>query len=259
MNNTVDEARNMIDPDASMDWLAPITPFEPCGKDLEYDHDFLALFASAAPKEEVQYGTFIAPPESVSWMEVEHNCLALMRRSKDMRLAILHARCRVQRAGLIGLVEALTLLATWLHAFPHTIHPSAERDSQGEEISAIRLNALEALVDPEGLLGDIRSLMLSMNSSNAVRIRDLERAEPATVVATMARLGEEGERLSQQAADALIQLTVISDWAASYLESLVLDVSALSRTLQILNYDHCSMRSSRTDSTSVVSYLQMTQ
>ena len=249
----------MVVPDTSIDWLAPITPFEPCGKDLEYDHDFLALFAAAVPKEEVQYGAFIAPPEPVSWKEVEHSCLALMRRSTDIRLATLYARCRVQRAGLKGLVEALTLLATWLHAFPRTIHPSAERDSHEEETRAIRLNALEALVDPEGLLGDIRDLMLNMKGSGAVRLRDLERAEPAAVQAAIAGLGKDGEGLSQQAADALIQLTVISDWAVSYLGSSVLDVSELARALQILDSDYYNMHSLRAGSTSVVSSLQMTQ
>ncbi len=40
--------------DVRSEWAKPITAAEPCGPDLEYDHDFVVLFASAAAKQDVR-------------------------------------------------------------------------------------------------------------------------------------------------------------------------------------------------------------
>ncbi len=84
---------------------ASIADDAPCGPDLEYDPEFVVLSAQFAMRREAQYGDFVGAPPPVAWSDVERDCLRLLVRSKDMRLAIFHARCRTRRAGAAGLAE----------------------------------------------------------------------------------------------------------------------------------------------------------
>jgi type VI secretion system protein ImpA len=158
------------------DRMTPVSAGEPCGPDLEYDPEFVMLAGRVAARSEAQYGDFVGMPEPVNWSEIDRDCRRLMLRAKDIRLAVLFARCRTQLAGADGLAEALELLAAWLHAFADTIHPQLNVDDDADAALEIRMNALQALTDSEGLMSDVREIVLPRGTATRLQVRDVERA-----------------------------------------------------------------------------------
>lgn len=168
-----------------LDALPPsATSDNPCGPDLEYDAQYLELFIKLIPKEKKVVGgeagseKLESELEPLRWTEIEQDCLALMQRTRDARLAAVFTRCRVQQAGWQGLLEGLALLLTLLRAFPDSLHPALTLpgDESGERDVLPRADALSALADQEGLLSDIRALPLDDAGRLRVQMRDVERA-----------------------------------------------------------------------------------
>jgi type VI secretion system protein ImpA len=223
------------------DWLAPIGEGTPCGPDLEYDHDFMVLFANAASKQEVQYGAFVGSPDPVDWSEIERDCRRLMMRTKDIRVAVLYTRCRTQLAGAEGLAEGTGLLTAWLQAFPSDLHPQPGLDGEREIMLEIRMNALQALADPEGLLSDIRAIVLAKSTITRLQGRDVERAfaqprptdalAPESVIQQLQDLQLQQPDMMADFARAAANLAAIEAWCVEHLGTYQPDLSALIRLL----------------------------
>jgi type VI secretion system protein ImpA len=64
--------------------------------------------------------------------------------------------------------------ASVLQAWPESIHPQLV--IEGEVDPAVRSNALAALADPEGLLGDVRDIVVASGTALRLSVRDVERA-----------------------------------------------------------------------------------
>lgn len=228
-----------------LDWLTPVIEHTPCGPDLEYDHDFVVLFAGAAPKPDVQYGAFVGSPAPLNWSELERNCRRLMQRTKDMRVAVLYARCRTRLTGAAGLAEGTALLAAWLQSFPDTIHPQVSADDDRGAAMEMRMNALQALADPDGLLDDVREIVLMKSTATRLQMRDVERAfahpRPADALAPDSAIQQLQDLRTQQPAmmsafiETISNLATIDAWCATHLETYLPNFSALIRLLQLLN------------------------
>lgn len=160
----------------------PVSAECPCGPDLEYDPEYLLLFTRATPREEAQYGDFVSTPETINWAELERDARRLLTRSKDIRILVVLLRCRIQQAGARGLAEAFTLLEMLCATYPDTIHPQllATEDITAEDATVARSNALSALLDHEGVMADIRGIMLSNNAAMRLQVRDVERSLSAS-------------------------------------------------------------------------------
>ncbi len=163
-------------------WLAPLSERAPCGPNLEYDNDFLVLQSHFEPVADVQYGDFTARRAGPDWADLELQCHALLARSRDIWLLVWLTRCRVRREGAVGLVEGLEMLATTLETWPEDLHPRGQRgdgDGDGDPdgfAQMVRANALAGLVDCEGLLADVRSVVLDDRPASRLSVRDVERA-----------------------------------------------------------------------------------
>ena len=72
--------------------LTPIGEASPCGDDLEYDADFMALTTAAQGKAEQQFGDTVIPAVEPDWRDVAERADAQLRRSKDVRAAVLLLR-----------------------------------------------------------------------------------------------------------------------------------------------------------------------
>ncbi|WP_250475284.1 type VI secretion system protein TssA [Caballeronia sp. GAFFF1] len=228
-------------PATSHDWMSPIDPAAPCGADLEYDPEFVVLSSQVAVRPEAQYGDFVGVPEPINWSDVDRDCRRLMMRSKDMRLAVLFMRCRTRLAGAPGLAEGLGLLAEWLDAFPESIHPRQGADDDEDAALEIRMNALQALTDTDGLLSDVREIALTRSSAARLQMRDVERAfahpRPSDALAP--------ESVTRQIEDLRIQqpdmlagfdaaaesLKRIEAWCREHLDAYLPDLSPLTRLL----------------------------
>ncbi|VWD41935.1 type VI secretion protein ImpA [Burkholderia lata] len=227
------------------DWLAPASDSMPCGPDLEYDHDFVVLFATAAPRQDVQYGAFVGAPDPVNWSELERDCQRLMLRTKDIRVAVLYTRCRTRLAGATGLADGTGLLAAWLDAFAEQVHPQPDVDGGHDAAHEMRMNAIQALADPDGLLADVREIVLSKSTRARLQVRDVERAfahpRPPDALAPESVMQQLRDVCTQQPDvmagfdDTITYLATIEAWCAVHLEGCLPDLSSLTRLIGRLN------------------------
>ena len=150
-------------------WLQPLPDDDaPCGPDLEYDNDFLALNQAAAGRPETQFEAAVPP----DWRDVRVRCEALMERTRDLRIAVIWVRACVHLEGFAALPEGLRLLHGLLDAFWDTLHPLPDPDD-GDPYA--RMNALALLRESDGLVGDVRrAVLFSQRGIGEVRVRAVE-------------------------------------------------------------------------------------
>jgi type VI secretion system protein ImpA len=131
-------------------WLQPLADeAAPCGPDLEYDNDFLALTQAAAGKPESQFGG-AEPPD---WRAVLELADSMFERTRDLRLAIFWLRASLHLLGYGALPVGLKLLIGLLENYWDPLHPLPDPDD-GDLYA--RVNALTLLREPEGVIGDLR-------------------------------------------------------------------------------------------------------
>ncbi|WP_416545810.1 type VI secretion system protein TssA [Limnohabitans sp. DCL3] len=128
---------------------SPVSTDAPCGSDLEYDNDFLALIQAAAGKAETQF----APAESPDWSAVVQMAEAILDRSRDLRVAVMWGRGMVRLHGWPAIAPGLALIQGLMAEQWDHVHPLPDPDD-GDLYG--RVNALSILADVEGLLGDLR-------------------------------------------------------------------------------------------------------
>ncbi|HEV6968736.1 MAG TPA: type VI secretion system ImpA family N-terminal domain-containing protein [Roseateles sp.] len=155
-------------------WLHPVAPDAPSGPSLEYDPEFAVLAARLAPKAEVQYGRFTAAPPEPDWKDIERDCRRLLLRSKDLNLLLWFTRSRTSQAGALGLLQGLCALQQVCERFGDTVHPQLHIEGHFEPL--VRANTLAGLCDPEGLLREVRELVIVPGTAQRLKVRDVERA-----------------------------------------------------------------------------------
>lgn len=152
------------------EFLGEVPQEPPCGPDLTYDADFLALENAARGKNEQQFGDTVIPAEPPDWREVEKRAAALLTRSKDLRVAVSLCRAWVNVKGLPGLAAGVSLVAGLLDRYWDNIHPMAE---DGDYF--MRMNAVSSLNEVTGLIRDLRQVdFLRSSSAGSVSVRDAE-------------------------------------------------------------------------------------
>lgn len=152
------------------EFLIDTAEFPPCGPDLTYDADFMAMEGAARGKPEQQFGDTVISAEPPDWRDVERQALALMRRTKDLRVAILLCRAWTQLRGLPGTAEGLKLIVELLERYWGHLHPEPE---DGDDWF-IRMNTLASLNEITGFLRELREEALLQTSLGVVRVRDAE-------------------------------------------------------------------------------------
>jgi type VI secretion system protein ImpA len=198
------------------DWLKPLPdPAEPCGKDFEYDNEFLELIRVSQGKPETQFG----PGEPPNWREVRQMAETLMARTRDLRVALLWVRASIHMSGFSALAPGLRLLHGLLDNFWDHLHPLPDPDD-GDPYS--RAHALAILPQQDGLLGDVRQcLLFSLRGSGELRVRSI-----AIALAQISAKAEEvvfsKEQLTQMIASAVEQNRELLDQPKNALANLQL-------------------------------------
>ena len=108
--------------------LFEVSPEAPCGEDLTYDNAFLEL-EGMVPKT-VEGTTEDAPPPVAepNWREVRDKSLELLRRSKDLRVALYLALALLKTEGLAGLRDGLAVLRGLLERHWDGLYPRLDPD-----------------------------------------------------------------------------------------------------------------------------------
>ncbi|MYM34965.1 type VI secretion system protein TssA [Duganella sp. FT94W] len=154
---------------------APLSEQAPCGDNLEYDPQFLALEEAGRGKPEVQYGSTITAATPPDWQTVRALALQLMRRSRDLRLAVALIRAQLGLDGVQGLAAGLALLTAWLARFWDDIHPRLDPDDDNDPV--LRVNVLAALCQQDELLRELREApLVRVRGLGSFSLRDIDLA-----------------------------------------------------------------------------------
>ncbi len=129
--------------------LQPISTASPCGENLEYDPEFMALGQSLFGKEEQQFGDVIIPAEPPNWILAEKQAIHLLNRTKDLRIIMALAQAWLETQGLCGYANGLDLIQQTLECYWEDVWPTLE--FEGEYDPEFRLNILAAIEDDSPL------------------------------------------------------------------------------------------------------------
>ena len=139
--------------------LVPLSVDMPAGDNLEFDPDFGALERAAQGKGEQQFGATIVAAEEPDWKDVEAQALALLDRSRDLRVLALLAVARLQLYGLPGFAGVIACGRAVLETMWPAVHP--QLDAEDDNDPTLRANALLRLGDPARVLRVLRDLPLA--------------------------------------------------------------------------------------------------
>jgi type VI secretion system protein ImpA len=128
--------------------LKPISPEQPCGKNLSYDPGFLALDGLIAGKPETQFSA----AEEPDWKAVRDACLVLFNQSKDLRVEVTLCLALVKLEGAVGLRDGLALLKGMLERYWPALYPKLDPEEDADPTE--RVNIIASLSTPLGTFGD---------------------------------------------------------------------------------------------------------
>jgi type VI secretion system protein ImpA len=163
----------LIDP-ASL--LVEVAPDAPCGNNLEYDSDFLALDRAArtTPQERA-----VGPNpqlEEPNWAQIVAQASQLFARTKDLRIASLLTRALLRAHGLPGLRTGMAVMRGLVEQHWDQVHPQLEAENDNDP--TMRINALRELNDRRGMLIALRATpLVRVVGIGTFSLRDLDQAE----------------------------------------------------------------------------------
>ena len=189
------------------------TPVEgplPCGEDLEYDADFMALQQAATGKREQQFGDTIIPAEPPDWARVDRIARQLCLRTRDLRVLVPLTLAWTESRGLPGYVDGLRQVDAVLQTFWNDVHPRVVDGTNEDPLP--RMNALAALAEAEGLGRSVRDALLLEDGGTAMSLRQVEalldssKSDQVDYPGGVGRLREAARRAHDKAAAPVVAL-----------------------------------------------------
>lgn len=153
--------------------LQPVPGDTPCGPNLQYDLQYFELESAVRVRAEQQYGDVIIPAQLPDWNDVLARSVALLARTKDLRVAVYFLRAATRTHGWAGLAAGLKLVRALMERHWDSLHP--QPDSEDGDDATMRLNAIKSLVDTDTVLADVRAATPD-GTSFGLTTRDIELA-----------------------------------------------------------------------------------
>ena len=138
--------------------LEPVAPDSPCGDDLEYDSEFLDMESAAAGRPEQQVGDTIVPAEEPDWRSVAARALALLARTRDLRVACRLAQALLHTQGIAGLRDGLSIVRGYLDTYWDALYPRLDPEDSNDP--AIRDNTVASLCHAGRVINPLRDSRL---------------------------------------------------------------------------------------------------
>lgn len=148
----------------------------PSGQALEYDPEFTKLELASRPGEEKAVGDAVVPAEEPDYADVTRAAMALLRRSKDLRVAVILANAALRTEGLPAFEETLRYIRRCLEDYWDSVHPQLDEDDGDDP--TMRVNAVLGLTDRATVLGSLRTAtLIDSRAFGEFGLRDLQVAE----------------------------------------------------------------------------------
>ncbi|MGH8502217.1 MAG: type VI secretion system protein TssA [Gammaproteobacteria bacterium] len=152
--------------------LVEIAPDAPCGENLEYDPAFTELEQAVRGTPEQQLGDGSTPAEGPNWRDIQRQAVALLARTKDLRVATHLAQALLFTDGLVGLREGLALVRGLLERYWAPLHPQLDEEDDYDPTQ--RMNIVMSLCDPAIALRGVRQAPLtSSRTLGRYNLRDI--------------------------------------------------------------------------------------
>ncbi len=181
--------------------LAPVSSTAPCGDNLEYDPVFHALGEAARGKAEQQFGDTIIAGVEPDWRVMQELSLALLQRTRDLRVAMHLLRAATRLSGFGGFSSGIRLVRGLLEQHWDGVFPLLDATDNNDP--TMRLSALAPLADDACVLADLRGAVIG-NPREGMSARQVElglrKAEPTRheIVPTEAGVKEALAAATQQ-------------------------------------------------------------
>lgn len=134
--------------------LSALDADAPCGEDLEYDAQFVAMEKAAQGTPERQFGNTLIAAEAADWRTVHSAALELFARTRDLRVAVYLTRAGLNLEGVSGFADGLALLEGLLAQYWEPVYPQLDPDDDNDP--TLRINILLGLCDAETTLQELR-------------------------------------------------------------------------------------------------------
>ena len=151
--------------------LQPLDP-DPCGQNLEYDSDFVALEEASRGKPEQEYGDTKVPAEPPDWKQVRRLGLDLSSRTKDLRIACLLSRGLLAVDGVLSFCDLLQLVRGYIENFWEGIHPQLDPDEGNSP--EWRVNTLSSLNNHATILAMLNATLVEGGPLGSFSFHDFE-------------------------------------------------------------------------------------
>ena len=152
--------------------LAPVSPDDTCGPDLEYDASFAEIDRLTQGKPEQQIGTTIVPAEEPDWKIVQKKATEFLARSKDLRVAAHLTRALLNTTGWPGFALGLGVLRGFVELYWEGVHPRL--DPTDDNDPTMRVNVFSSFSDT-GVLNTVRSApLVSSRALGRFSLKDIE-------------------------------------------------------------------------------------
>ncbi len=152
--------------------LQPVDGALPSGPDLRYEPEFSELERVVAGKPERQLGTSVLAAEPPEWGVALEKGQILLRRSKDLRIAIIITRACLELEGFSGLAEGLALVGQMVARHWETFHP--QLDAEDDNDPTARISAMNELTQRDVLHAIRGASLLPGKGGAGVSLRAVE-------------------------------------------------------------------------------------
>jgi type VI secretion system protein ImpA len=121
--------------------LQPVAEGAPSGADLKYTAEYGDLERAVEGKPERQAGGTIVPAEPPEWKSVLEKGQALLKTSKDLRVAVILVRALLEIEGFSGFAEGLALVRGIVERYWDTFHPQLDAEDGNDPTARVSVMA----------------------------------------------------------------------------------------------------------------------